>query len=173
MSRPGSNTYPPYFNTYIKLVEEENINNALKDQLPVAEEFLNSITEEQSFYKYAEGKWSIKEVLQHIIDAERVFVYRAMAFARQEQNLLPSFDENEYAANSHADDRPWKELTGELVALRKSTIFFFDSLSEEDFNTIGKASNYEISVLALAYVTVGHLTHHLNLIKERYVSQAV
>jgi uncharacterized damage-inducible protein DinB len=169
MARPDINTFPPYFNTYIKLVEDQNIKSALKEQMTGAEKFLNSITEEQSFHKYAEGKWSIKEVLQHIIDAERVFAYRAMAFARKDINALPSFDENSYAANSHADSRSWKELIEEFIALRKSTEMLFNSFTEDDLDISGKASNYEITVLALGYTTVGHATHHINLIRERYL----
>ncbi len=162
--------FSDHFENYIKLVDEENITAALKDQADKAQTFLNSINEEKSFYKYAEGKWSIKEVLQHIIDAERVFTYRALAFARKDINNLPSFDENSYAANSHADKRSWKELIEEFLAVRKSTEMLFKSFTEDNLRSKGFASGSEISVLALEYITVGHAKHHINLIKERYLS---
>lgn len=169
MSRPSIETYPSHFHTYIKLVDEDDIRTALKNQRPGAEQFLQSITEEQSFHKYAPDKWSIKEVLQHIIDAERVFTYRAMAFARRDQNVLPSFDENSYADHSHADDRSWSSLVEEFLALRKATELLFNSFSEDDLNNYGNSNHKQITVLALGYTTVGHTAHHLNLIKERYL----
>lgn len=161
--------YSNHFDPYIKLVEGDNIKTALTDQSEKAKAFLNSISEEKSLYKYEESKWTIKEVLQHIIDAERVFTYRALAFARKDANHLPSFDENRYAANSHANRRNWKELIEEFLVVRKTTEMLFDSFSGEDLKSVGTASNSEISVLALGYTTVGHAAHHFNLIRERYL----
>ena len=169
MSKPSTSTYPAYFNTYIKLVQEDDVKSALKNQTPAAEKFFNSISEEKSLFKYAEGKWTIKEVLQHLIDAERIFGYRALAFARKDKNILPSFEENAYAAHSHANNRRWKELIEEFIAVRKSTEILFNSFTEEDLNTSGKASDYEITVLALGFTTAGHAAHHLNIIRERYL----
>jgi uncharacterized damage-inducible protein DinB len=136
----------------------------------VAEDFFNSITEEQSTYKYAEGKWSIKEVLQHVIDAERIFAYRSLTFARKDNNTLPSFDEKNYAANSNGNTRAWHELVEEFKALRKSTELLFNSFTKENLNAIGKASDYTITVLALGYIIVGHVAHHINIIRERYIA---
>jgi uncharacterized damage-inducible protein DinB len=161
--------YPDYFYNYIKLVENENLGDALKNQIPEIQSFFSSIDEEKRDYKYAEGKWTIKEVLQHIIDTERIFAYRALAFARKDVNTLPSFDENSYAKNSNADKRNWNELTEELMAVRKTTDFLFNCFSEEQLNTVGKASNYEMSVKALGYTIAGHLAHHVNVLKERYL----
>jgi uncharacterized damage-inducible protein DinB len=151
------------------LVENENLGDALKNQIPEIQSFFSSIDEEKRDYKYAEGKWTIKEVLQHIIDTERIFAYRALAFARKDVNTLPSFDENSYAKNSNADKRNWNELTEELMAVRKTTDFLFNSFSEEQLNTVGKASSYEMSVKALGYTIAGHLAHHVNVLKERYL----
>jgi hypothetical protein len=169
MARPSSNTFPDYFNTYIKLVEEDDINTALKNQTPEAAAFFNSIPEDKSLYKYADDKWTIKESLQHIIDAERVFTYRAMAFARKDRNSLPSFDDKSYAANSHANSRTWKDLIEEFLAIRKSTELLFNSFTEEDLKSSGIASDKEISVLALGYIAAGHAKHHINIIRERYL----
>jgi len=160
--------YSGHFHDYIKLVEEDDFRIALKKQTSKAVVVFNSITQDKSLYKYAEGKWTIKEVLQHIIDAERVFSYRALAFARKDVNHLPSFDENRYAANSHANNRSWQELIEEFLAVRKSTQMLFNSFTEEDLKSSGIASNSEISVMALGYTTVGHAAHHINIIRERY-----
>jgi uncharacterized damage-inducible protein DinB len=170
MSRPAMDTYPSHFEPYVKLVSEEDLKSALKNQSSQAENFLKTISEEQSFHRYAEGKWTLKEVLQHIIDAERVFTYRALAFARGDKNNLPSFDENGYAANSRANERSWQDLISEFSANRKSSEMMFNSFSGEVLNNSGSSNNHAVTVRALGYITVGHLTHHLNIIKERYLT---
>jgi hypothetical protein len=169
MPKPSTTTYPEYFQKYIDQVKEDDLRIAFKNQLPPVEAFLQTIDEELSMRRYAEGKWSIKEVLQHIIDAERVFNYRAMCFARKEQQVLPSFDENNYALNSHANERTWQDLVAEFAAIRKATEFLYNSFSDEVLNASGKASNYTISVSALGFVTIGHVNHHLKIKQERYI----
>lgn len=169
MTKPSPTTYPEYFQRYINQVKEDDLKLAFKNQMPAAEIFFQSISEEFSKKKYAEGKWTIKEVLQHIIDAERVFSYRAMCFARKEHHILPSFDENGYALNSNANDRDWNELIKEFSATRKSTEYLFNSFTDDALNTVGKASDYTISVSAVGFVTVGHVTHHIRIIQERYI----
>ncbi|MEO5648617.1 MAG: DinB family protein [Ginsengibacter sp.] len=168
--KPSPNTYPPYFNNYIKLISENDVQSALKNQTPIAEHFFNLITEEQSTYKYAEEKWTVKEILQHVIDAERVFAYRSLTFARRDNHILHPFDENDYAAYSNANNRTWKELIEEFMALRRSTELLFHSFTEENLNTEGKASDYTMTVLALGYVIAGHLAHHIHIIRERYLA---
>jgi hypothetical protein len=169
MMKPSPTTYPEYFQRYIDQVKEDDLKRAFKNQMPAAEIFFKSISEELSKKKYAEDKWTIKEVLQHVIDAERVFSYRALCFARKEQNILPSFDENNYALHSNANAREWNNLIEEFASLRKSTGYLFNSFSDDALNTIGKASNYTISVAALGFVTVGHANHHIRIIQERYI----
>jgi uncharacterized damage-inducible protein DinB len=169
MSRPDSNTYPPIFHTYIKLVDEPDIGTALSNHSALAESFFKSIPEEKRQYRYGEDKWTIQEVLQHIIDAERIFLYRALAFARKDPNILPSFEETDYAAESNANKRKWDELVAEFSAVRKSTQFLFGSFSEEQLDLTGRASNYQMSVKAMGYAIAGHATHHIHIIKERYL----
>jgi len=169
MPKPSATAYPEYFQRYISQVKEDDLKAAFENQSVPAEAFFQTIPEEQSTHRYAEGKWSIKEVLQHIIDAERVFTYRAMCFARGEQHALPSFDENLYAANSHADARSWKELIAEFAATRKSTELLFNSFTEDMLHHSGNASNYTITPAALGFVTVGHVNHHIRIIQERYI----
>jgi hypothetical protein len=169
MSKPPLTSYPEYFQRYVSQVKEDDLKEAFKNQMPAAEAFLQTIDEELSKRKYAEDKWTIKELLQHTIDAERVFNYRAMCIARKEEAILPSFDENSYAKNSNANNRSWHGLVEEFAALRKTTEHLYNSFSDEAFNSVGKASNYTISVAALGFITVGHVNHHLRIIQERYI----
>lgn len=169
MAKPSTTNYPEYFQRYINQVKEDDLKLAFKNQMPAAEIFFQSVSEEFSNRKYAEGKWTIKEVLQHIIDAERVFSYRAMCFARKEQHILPSFDENSYAINSNANNRAWNEMIKEFTATRKSTEYLFNSFTDDALNSVGKASDYTITVAALGFVTVGHVNHHIRIIQERYI----
>jgi len=145
---------------------------ALQNQLPEIKEFLSGITEQQSVYAYAEGKWTIKEVLQHMIDTERIFAYRALCFARKEAASLPGFEENDYAANSGAKVRSWKSLAEEMVLLRDTTIRLFESFPAGAFEQSGIANQKPITVLAIGFIIPGHFTHHRNVIKERYLQQA-
>jgi hypothetical protein len=169
MNKPSPSDYPEYFKKYIDQVKEDDLMLGFKNQMPAAEAFLQTIDEKLSQRKYAMDKWTIKEVLQHIIDAERVFGYRAMCFARKEKNVLPSFDENSYAASSEANSRNWADLIAEFAAIRKSTEYLYRGFSETTLQAMGKASNYTITVGALGFVIVGHVNHHLRIIQERYI----
>ncbi len=169
MPKPATSTYPEYFQKYINQVKEDDLKIAFKNQMPAAEIFFQSISEEFSKRKYAEGKWTIKEVLQHIIDAERIFTYRALSFARKDQHTLSSFDENDYAVHSNANNRNWLELIAEFASVRKSTEYLFNSFSTEALNSTGKASDYTIGVSALGFVIIGHVNHHIRIIQERYI----
>lgn len=166
--KPNSNDYPEYFGNYINQVTESEIKEAFRNQTPVIHEFLSSITEEKSTYAYGPGKWTIKEILQHLIDGERIFDYRALCIARGETVSLPSFDENAYAANMNANSRSWKDLVSEFENIRTSTIDMFNSFTESMLNAKGLANNNSISVLSIGFVTVGHTTHHFKVIRERY-----
>jgi len=161
--------YPPHFYKYIRLVENEDLTTILKTQLSEAQAFFNSIPEEKYDYKYAEGKWSIKEALQHIIDTERVFIYRALAFSRKDTNTLPSFDENGYANNANGASRNWNDLVNEFTAVRNSGQFLFNSFSPEQLDSLGKSSDYQMNARAMGYTIAGHVAHHLNIIRERYL----
>jgi hypothetical protein len=168
MSRPQAADYPEYFKRYIDLVKEDDLLQALNMQLPVITERLTHISESDSAYSYAPGKWTIKELLQHIIDAERVFNYRALCIARKETASLPSFEEDDYAAASDANRRSWNSLVNEFINLRRSTTDLFESFTPDMLNRKGTASGKDISVLSLGYISVGHIYHHLTIIRERY-----
>lgn len=167
--RPDTSSYPHYFNTYIKLVPEENIVQAIELHSPYAMQFFSSISEEQSLYKYADEKWTVKEILQHVIDAERIFAYRALALARGEQNALPGFDEVNYAKNADTNNRHWSSLVKEFIHVRSSSEDLIKSLDESKMQITGSVSDYRISVLAILYTLAGHCIHHINIIKERYL----
>lgn len=171
MSKPSSNDYPEYFGKYIGQVNEENLADAFKNQSPAIKEFLQSISEEKAAYAYAPGKWTLKELLQHTIDTERVFSYRALCISRKETAPLPSFDENLYAQNSNGNDRTWKDLSDELINLRRSTEDLFNSFSEEMLERSGKAGEKNVSVKSLGFISVGHVTHHFKVAREKYLQE--
>lgn len=169
--KPNAGTYPPYFDNYIKLVDAQNIEEAIKHYSKLSIKFFEKIREEDADYRYAPGKWSLKELLQHIIDTERIFAYRALCIARQDQTPLPGFDENQYADSSNADNRSWKSLVKEFKAVRKSTNLLLLSFSEQQLMQSGTTSGQNNTVLAICFIIFGHIIHHINVIKERYYQE--
>ncbi len=171
MAKPLVNTYPEFYSNYINLVEEADLIEALTAQTALVDFFFIEIEEEKSCLNYAPGKWTLKELLQHIIDTERIFIYRALCIARMEKQSLPGFDENEYAKNSSANERDWKDLCDEYIYLRKSCLHLFKSFTVEMLQNSGISNGKPITPLAIGYALVGHLQHHINIINERYFSE--
>jgi hypothetical protein len=169
MPKPNSSDYPEYFGRYISKVADDDLTVAFQKQGDSFPPLLQSISEEKSNFAYAPAKWTIKELLQHLIDAERIFNYRALAIARKEIVSLPSFDENTYAANSEANRRNWDSMLNEYFNLRKSTVDLYNSFSVQMLNQKGVANNNPISVLSLGFITIGHIEHHKNVLEERYL----
>ena len=161
-----------FFQRYINTSKEKTVVKAIKKSSDDFISLLKKIPSKKVDYTYAEGKWTIKELLQHIIDAERVFAYRALRFSRKDATPLASFDENSWAANSRASARKWDDLLKEFKALRKSTELMFESFNDEQLLSKGTASNHEINVLALGFIAAGHVIHHQNIIEERYLQKA-
>ena len=157
-----------YFVKYTALEKETNIIEAFAAQKTAIENFYNNISEEKSNYAYAENKWTLKEMLQHIIDTERVFAYRALAIARKDTATLPSFDENEYAANTNANERTWASLMYEMNVLRESTILLYENFTEEMLRCVGKFSSLSGTPELLGFIIVGHVYHHIKIAEERY-----
>jgi hypothetical protein len=170
MAKPSPTTYPEYFKRYVDQVPEEDLSAAFSNQLPVINDLLNSITEEKSMYAYDTGKWTLKELLQHMTDAERIFNYRALCIARKEAVSLPGFDEDTYAANSNANARTWQDLVDEFLAVRRSTEFLYNSFTGEAIDASGISNNKPVTVNSLAFTTLGHFYHHKKVIEERYLS---
>jgi hypothetical protein len=168
MKRPEKTEYAAYYETYVSLVEETDIISAMKNQSDELSEIFSQISDEKGFYRYAEGKWSIKELLGHLIDGERVFAYRALRFARADKTELAGFDQDPYIENANFDAVNMQDLLEEMLSLRKANTLFFNNLNDEAWSRTGVASENEISVRALAYIMVGHIRHHVKILKERY-----
>lgn len=160
-----------YYQQYIKLSPDENVLKGIERNSKNFRKLLKKIPGKKVDKAYAEGKWTIKELLQHIIDAERVFAYRAITFARKDNAALPSFDENTWATNSMAAQRNWKEMIDEFKMLRASTESMYASFDDGQLRAIGTASSKEFNVLAIGYIIAGHVEHHINIIKERYLAK--
>ena len=167
MNEPA--VYKNYFENYTSLVREEDVLDAFKNQTKILSDFLVVISEDKATYAYAEGKWTLKEMLQHMIDTERIFSYRALAIARKETVTLPGFDENVYATNSLANRRTWEELSQEMKIVRETTIMLFKSFTEEMLQSSGCFSAANGNVNTLGLIIVGHFYHHVNISNERYL----
>jgi hypothetical protein len=154
---------------YIALAQGDTAAEVVSNHAAEILEFYASLPEEKAHYAYADGKWTIIELLQHIIDAERVFTYRATRIARKDTTPLPGFDENAFTDNSLAYKRDFNLLKEEFIALRKSTDIFISSLDEEQLQQSGTASGKYITANAIAFIIYGHLLHHINITRERYL----
>ena len=167
--RPERTEAAEYYFTYIDQVPDGDICETLRAQTADALDFIAGVSKEQSLIRYAPGKWSVREVLSHVNDAERLFVFRAFWFARGFDSPLPSFDQNIAVGAAGADARTWRSHVDEFRAVRDATMTFFESLPEEAWARRGIASDNPFSVRALACITVGHVSHHLRILRERYL----
>jgi hypothetical protein len=168
MAKPDLSAIPEFYHKYVRLVQDDSVIEALAKNGDEALSFLRGIPEEKWTYRYAEGKWSIKEMVQHMIDTERIFAYRALCFARGEKASLPGFDENTYAVHSEGDKRNKTGLISEFEIVRQSTVLLFQSFSEEQLGATGVANNNPVGVNSIGFITVGHAMHHENVLRERY-----
>ncbi|MCG2616640.1 DinB family protein [Terrimonas sp. NA20] len=159
-----------WYHNYIRQIPDTDISSAFNNNDYNLTGYFSAIPAEKHDYRYAEGKWTIREVLQHIIDAERIFVYRALRFARKDSIPLPGFDENMYADNSRAQSRKWDDLVTEFDLTRRSSALFFLSLDEEQLDANGVSSGSPTYVKALGYITLGHAMHHKRILEERYTN---
>jgi hypothetical protein len=167
MSRPGSSDYMPYYHKYITLVPEDDILAALETQLGETLEVLLGVAEAQGNQRHPPYTWSVKEVVGHVTDCERIFGYRALRFARGDQTPLPGFDENVYMRLAEFDRMPLRDLVGQFEAVRRSHLFLFRSLGDEAWSRSGDANGSPVSVRALAYIVVGHARHHTAILRQR------
>lgn len=169
ISAPAITEYPEYHRLYIGKVTETDLMTALDNSAKDFEKFVRSMGPSKLNFRYAEGKWTIKEIVQHVSDTERVFAYRALRFARNDKTELPGFNENDYTAETNAGERTVDSLLEEYLAVRKATVALFNSLTEKMLNRSGIASGKKISVRAIGFVIAGHTIHHQQVIKERYL----
>jgi hypothetical protein len=158
-----------YYFTYIDQVPAGDIRAILAAQATETLALLHDVSDDQSLIRYAPDKWSVRQVVSHVNDTERLFVFRALWFARGFDSPLPSFDQNVAIATAGADERPWRSHVDEFEAVRAATLAFFRDLPEESWTRRGIASGYPFTVRALAYLSAGHVTHHVKILRERYL----
>ena len=168
MTRPQKSEAADYYFAYIDLIRSNEIVPAIKSQMTETLEFLQGISEEQSLQTYAPGKWTIREVLNHVNDGERLFLGRALWFARGFQDPLPSFEQDVAVQAAQANETPWTELVEEFRIVRLGTISFFKNMPAEAWSRTGVASDNPFTVRALAYIIAGHVAHHTNVLREKY-----
>lgn len=163
------NEYSAFTSTYIKAIENVELIEELEISLHDFIKFVQNIPLDKFDYRYAEGKWTIKEIIQHIIDAERIFGYRALRISRNDQTPLAGFEENDYVKNTNGNGRSIQELLTEFSAVRHANLLLFKSFSKEQLTRMGIASEHGISVRALGFLIIGHLKHHQRVFQERYL----
>lgn len=170
LHRPSSDEYAPYYSRYIDLLPEGDLFDLLEQQRDETLTLMKGLSEEAAARRYAPGKWSLKEVLGHVIDTERIFAYRALCISRGERQPLPGYDQDAYVAGANFDARTVVDLAEEHRAVRQATVALFRSLDEAELNRRGIANEVELSVRATAYIIAGHERHHIRIIHERYLT---
>lgn len=163
------NEYADFYGTYIQALDNVHLIEELEISVHTLIKFVQNIPMDKFDYRYAEGKWTIKEILQHLIDCERIFSYRALRISRNDTTPLPGFDENEYVKNTSADNRSIQDLLTEMAVVRQSTLSLFKSFSAEQLACKGTASGKEVSVRAIGFIIIGHQMHHQKVFQERYL----
>jgi len=163
-------TVPHFYKNYVKQVEESDLLQALRISGHRALELVHSIPENKADFKYGPDKWTIRELLCHVIDTERIFTYRALRFGRNDKTPLSSFEENDYAPQANASGRSLQKIAMEMAHLRSSTIDLFEGFTPDMLLRKGPVNKNELSVISLGFIIAGHETHHCNILKERYLS---
>jgi uncharacterized damage-inducible protein DinB len=167
MHKPEPAAYEEFYGRYLRLVDQEDILKKLESLKTSTYQLFNSLTDEQANYAYGEGKWTIKQVAGHLIDAERTFAYRILAFSRGQEEL-PGFDENIYVELSNFNDRTLKDLAAEFKTVREANLYMLRALTPAQIEAKGIANGSPIQVNTIIYIMAGHEVHHLNILKERY-----
>jgi uncharacterized damage-inducible protein DinB len=168
IAKPDASEYAPYYGRYLDLVPDGDILGTLASQIGGTLADLRKISEADTLKRYADGKWSVREVLGHMIDTERIFAYRALRFARNDRTPLPGFEQDEYIPAAQFDRRPWAGLLEEFEAVRRSNLLMFRGLGEEAWTRQGVACGNPMTVRAAAYVIAGHELHHMRVLHEKY-----
>lgn len=170
MTRPDLNAVHPILLNYVNYVKDMDVIESLEYSLQQMVALMNAVPEEKGEYRYGNGKWSIKEVLNHLMDVERIFSYRALRFSRNDATPIPGFQENDYAPEANAHSRTIKQLMDELIRLRASTTDLFRSFTPAMLSRTGFANGNELQVLTLGYAISGHESHHRKILQERYLT---
>jgi uncharacterized damage-inducible protein DinB len=169
MKRPQPNEYPSFYKSYVDNVRTDNIIKELTDQVLDIQAIISEIPEDKEDYRYAEGKWTVKEIIGHIIDTERVLGYRAMRFARKDSTPLPGYDENWFVAHANFQKQSLYSLGHEFAIVREANLALFKVWDEEALSQMGVANNLDVSVRAILFMIAGHAVHHINVIKTKYL----
>lgn len=170
IARPDETEYAPYYQGYVSQVPRDaDILDLLEHQLGDTVALLSGVSEEKAAYRYAEGKWSIKEIIGHLVDSERVFAYRALTFARGDAGPLPSFDQDAFVANGGFAARALRDLVGEFVHVRRANLHMFRGFTDEAWSRAGVASVGRVTVRALPFIIAGHERHHVKILREKYL----
>lgn len=169
MQKPQTSEYDAYYEKYVSLIGEDQLMAELESQPAELREIASALSEEKGSHTYAEGKWTIKEVISHLIDGERMFAYRALRISRGDATPIEGFEQDGYIDNSHANERKFADMADEFELLRKANLVMFRNLSDDDWARSGTASDVPVSVRALAYIMAGHIRHHVNILRERYL----
>lgn len=170
MDRPETDEFYSYYNTYISLIVGNEVMPILEAQPAELRAMFSAVAEEKGGFAYEPGKWSIKEVLSHLIDGERIFAYRILRISRGDETPIEGFEQDGYIENSNANNRSFAELLEEFDLQRRSNLLLLKNISDEDSHRMGTASEKPISVRALVYIAAGHVRHHVNILKERYLA---
>ena len=170
MHRPDPSEYDPYYERYISLVADNDIIDTLASQPTRLNDLLTAMPEEKGSFSYADGKWSIKELLGHLIDGERMFAYRLLRISRGDETPIEGFEQDGYIENAYSNARSFGDILEEFSLLRRANMIFFKNLTDDAWARVGTANNVKISVRALVYIMAGHVEHHLAILRERYLA---
>jgi uncharacterized damage-inducible protein DinB len=170
MNRPDPTEYDPSYERYVALVASDDIIDTLASQPTRLNDILTALPEEKGAFAYASGKWSIKELLGHLIDGERIFAYRLLRISRGDETPIEGFEQDGYIENAYSNSRSFADILEEFSLLRRANMIFFKNLTDDAWLRVGTANDAKVSVRALAYIMAGHIEHHLNILRERYLS---
>jgi len=171
MNRPEPSEYDPYYLNYISLVDEGDVISTLEQQPRELRTLLAGLPEDKGTFSYADGKWTIKELLSHLIDGERIFVYRLLRISRGDITPIEGFEQDGYIENSNANNRSFQNLLDEFELERRANVLLLGNISDEGSRRVGTANGKEISARAMVYIMAGHIKHHINILNERYLAQ--
>ncbi|MCM3123209.1 DinB family protein [Mesobacillus sp. AQ2] len=169
LKRPDLEEFPVYMRSYVQLIPEGDIIQILNGQMASTQEIFSAVTEKQAEYRYAEGKWTLSEVLGHLTDTERIMNYRILRIARGDKSPLMGFDENEYVQEASFNERPIADLLEDYQNVRRATISLLKGLPQKSLQNKGNANGFEVTVETIAYMIAGHELHHIKIIQEKYL----
>jgi hypothetical protein len=170
IAKPEAGEFAAYYGRYIDLVPDGDVIGTLAAQIHTSLGVLRTVSAQDSLKRYQPGKWSLREVVGHVVDTERIFSYRALRFARNDATPLPGFEQDHYIPPARFDLRPWPDLLSEFEALRSATLWLFRGFDPEAWQRRGTASDHPISVRAIAYIVAGHERHHMHMVREKYIA---